>query len=45
MSGQHLVIAADTWQPWFLITEEEEESEGQEGGKSSRYSGIMWEVG
>ncbi len=35
MSGRHLLIAADTWQPWFLITQ---------GDKGLSYSGIMWEV-
>ncbi len=31
-----LVIAAETWKPWFLITEERD--------NTTTYSGIMWEV-
>ena len=33
---QHLILAGETWQPWFYIHEED--------GRTTTYSGVMWDV-
>ena len=36
LSGKHLIVAGEIWQPWFNIEEHE--------NGTLAYSGIMWEV-